>query len=120
MKQKQQGVLYYCWGLLANHVDQGFSGLVLPALSVVVKELQLDIRQDARAVVDLLDGIAEGAGDGPALPVLYVTRHSGEVPKCHHCPVLLHRLLQATGWHGSCTFPDREGCHKEKKGHQGP
>ena len=54
--------------LLADEVDDGLSGLVLLALGVHVLELQFDVRQEARAVVDLLDGVAQGPGNGSSLP----------------------------------------------------
>ena len=53
--------------LLADKVDDGLSGLVLLALGVHVLELQFDIRQEARAVVDLLDGVAQRPGNGSSL-----------------------------------------------------
>ena len=54
--------------VVADEIDQGLGGLVLFALGVVVQQLQLHVGQEARAVVDLLYRVGEGAGDGATLP----------------------------------------------------
>ena len=42
-------------------------------------ELELDVGEDARAVVDLLDGVRDGAGDGAALTVVQLARRRSQV-----------------------------------------
>ena len=53
--------------LLADQIHNSLSGLVLLSLCVHVDEVEVDIRQEARAVVDPLDGVTQRPGDGPAL-----------------------------------------------------
>ncbi len=53
--------------VLADEVDNGLGGLVLLSLGVDVFKFQLDIRQEARAVVDPLDGVTQCAGYGSSL-----------------------------------------------------
>ena len=43
-------------------------------------ELELDVRQYAGAVVYLLDGVGDGAGDGAALPIVQFTSRRSQVP----------------------------------------
>ena len=54
---------------LANQIDDSLGRLVLPPLRVDVDELDLDVRQETGAVVDPLDGVAQGPRYGPTLPV---------------------------------------------------
>jgi hypothetical protein len=54
--------------LLADEVNHGLGGHVLLALRVDVDEVELHVRQQARAVVDPLDGVAQSAGNGTPLP----------------------------------------------------
>ena len=67
-------------GVVANEVHDGLGRPVFLALGVIVVELELDVRQYAGAVVYLLDGVGDGAGDGAALPIVQFTSRRSQVP----------------------------------------
>ncbi len=51
----------------ANQVHRSLRGDVLQAPGVFIGELQLDVRQQARAVVDLLDSVGQRSRNGSTL-----------------------------------------------------
>ena len=65
--------------VITDEVHHGLRRPVLLALGVVVVELELDVGEDAGAVVDLLDGVRDGAGDGAALTVVQLARRRSQV-----------------------------------------
>ena len=65
-------------------------------------ELELDVGQDARAVVDLLDGVRDGAGDGAALTVVQLARRRSQVSQVDD---------STEGWTLPCIITDRRFAH---------
>ena len=63
----RQKILISHVNLLADQIYNSLGGLVLLALGVDVDEVEVDVRQEAGAVVDPLNGVAQRPRDGPAL-----------------------------------------------------